>query len=59
MPALADTLDRRRPEHEANRAAQLAQLEGDEQALGALPVSDDDHTPRRLKSLLGEDHNQS
>ncbi|MBA2638711.1 MAG: DivIVA domain-containing protein [Nocardioidaceae bacterium] len=39
--------------------AQLAQLEGDEQALGALPVSDDDHTPRRLKSLLGEDHNQS
>ncbi len=27
MPALADTLDRRRPEHEANRAAQLAHLE--------------------------------
>jgi acetyl-CoA carboxylase carboxyltransferase component len=27
MPALADTLDRRRPEHDANRAAMLAHLE--------------------------------
>ena len=38
--------------------AQLAQLEGDETASAPLPGPDGDHTPKRLKSLLGEEQAQ-
>ncbi len=35
--------------------AQLAQLEGEEAGPASLPGSDGEHTPKRLRSLLGED----
>ncbi len=38
--------------------SQLAQLEGDEVPSAPLPGSDSDHSPRRLRSLLGEDQGQ-
>jgi cell division septum initiation protein DivIVA len=36
-------------------AGQLAQLEGDDSVGAALPGNDPQHTPKRLRSLLGED----
>ncbi len=39
--------------------AQLAQLEGDEAASAPLPGSEGDHTPKRLKTLLGEEQGQA
>ncbi len=38
--------------------AQLAQLEGDEGASAPLPGSETDHTPKRLRTLLGEEQGQ-
>jgi uncharacterized protein (DUF3084 family) len=39
-------------------AAQLAQLEGDDSVGASLPGSEPEHTPKRLRSLLGEDEQQ-
>jgi len=36
-------------------ATQLAQLEGDDSVGASLPGSEPEHTPKRLRSLLGED----
>jgi DivIVA domain-containing protein len=39
-------------------AGQLAQLEGDDGVGATLPGSQPEHTPKRLRSLLGEDEQQ-
>jgi len=39
--------------------AQLAQLEGDEAASAPLPGTEGDQTPKRLKTLLGEEQGQA
>jgi len=38
--------------------AQLAQLEGEETVAAPLPGPDSEHSPKRLRSLLGEDDRQ-
>jgi len=39
-------------------SSQLSQLEGDESVSASLPGSEPEHTPKRLRSLLGEDESQ-